>query len=338
MSSRARLAILLAIVLIAAAGSVGYVAYARHQAAVRASSAPKVATASLAVVAKAPHVVFQSTALGNGYGQVALVPLTNPSGPRAFTGTLCDRVYARADSAICLVARRGAVTTYRSEILGSDWKPVHDEPLAGLPSRARMSPDASLTATTTFVFGDAYTNPGQFSTRTIIMRPGGQQVADIETYRLIVNGRTLTATDRNMWGVTFLDDNTFYATAASGGKTWLVRGDIATHTLTSIRQDTECPSLSPDHTRIAFKKRGNLPAGHWRLSVYDLRTGETTELAEASSVDDQVEWMNNSTILYGLPRTASNGAATSDVWQVPADGTGAPKVLVPDAWSPSVVS
>ena len=39
-------------------------------------------------------------------------------------------------------------------------------------------------------------------------------------------------------------------------------------------------------------------------------------------------------ILYGLPR---EGSAETDVWVVPADGTGSPAVYIPYAWSPSVV-
>jgi len=40
--------------------------------------------------------------------------------------------------------------------------------------------------------------------------------------------------------------------------------------------------------------------------------------------------------VYGLPRSAA-GTATSDIWTVPADGSGTPTLLVHDAWSPAVV-
>jgi hypothetical protein len=58
------------------------------------------------------------------------------------------------------------------------------------------------------------------------------------------------------------------------------------------------------------------------------------ELAESRSVDDQVEWLDGDRILYGLPR---EGTAETDVWMVPAGGTGSPAVYIPYAWSPSVV-
>jgi hypothetical protein len=327
------------VVLVAIGGATTYVLMSRRDAtAAKQPTGDTVQAADLAKTAAGPHLAFRSTALGEGYGRMALVPLADPGGPRALTPASCDRLYARPGAAICLVAQRGLVTTYQAVVLDPQWTASRSAPLAGLPSRARMSPDGSRVATTTFVSGDSYANPGQFSTRTQIASSTSDNAVDIETYKLVVNGRTITAADRNMWGVTFAtDSDTFYATAASGGKTWLVKGSIAKRTLTSVREDVECPSLSPDGTRIAFKKHGNLAAGKWRLAIYDLASRKETVLAEERSVDDQVEWLDNTTIVYGLPRTGANGAATSDIWAVPADGTGSAKVLVPDAWSPAVV-
>jgi hypothetical protein len=295
-----------------------------------------VAGGDLASLRAQPHLVFRSTALGPDYGRVAVVPLAAPGGPRAFTTVSCERVYATAGDAICLSANRGLVTTYEARLLDASWASTRELPLTGLPSRARLSRDGSLVATTTFVFGDSYANPGQFSTRTLVTRTDGAVVGDIEKFKLTVDGKVVTAADKNMWGVTFVDDDVFYTTAASGGTTWLVRGSLSGRTVTSLRRDVECPSLSPDGTRIAFKKHGDLPPGKWRLAVYDLRTRTETVLAETRSIDDQAEWLDDSTIVYGVPRETA-GSASSDVWQVPADGTGEPRILVQDAWSPAVV-
>ena len=107
--------------------------------------------------------------------------------------------------------------------------------------------------------------------------------------------------------------------------------------MTSLRTDAECPSLSPDQTKIAYKKRLDSKArGVWRLAVLDLRTGQESLLAEPRSVDDQVEWLDDGRLLYALSRPGSE-ATTSDVWVVPADGTGAPTVFIPEASSPAVV-
>lgn len=337
MTGRARIVLLAAILLVAVLGAGGYVWTVRQDQARTLAQAPAVATGGdLAGLRTRPHIVFRSTALGEGYGKVAVVALTAPDGPRAFTPVSCERVYATAVDAICLSADRGLVTTYKSRLLDASWEPKRDLPLTGLPSRARLSKDGSLVATTTFVFGDSYANPGQFSTRTVVTRTGGEVVGDIEKFKLTVDGKVVTAADKNLWGVTFVDDGRFYATAASGGKTWLVEGSLTKRTVTALRADVECPSLSPDGTRVAFKKHGDLPAGRWRLAVYDLRTGTETTLAETRSVDDQAEWLDDRTVVYGLPR-ADAGSASSDVWAVAADGSGSPRVLVPDAWSPAVV-
>jgi hypothetical protein len=335
---RLRIALLAAVLIAAVLGAGGYVWKARQSQAETLAGAPVVAQGGdLASLRAQPHLVFRSTALGQDYGRVAVVPLSAPDGPRAFTTATCERVYATAADAICLSADRGLVTTYRAQLLDGRWAPARDLPLTGLPSRARLSRDGSLVATTTFVFGDSYANPGQFSTRTVVTRAKGDVVGDLEKFKLTVDGKIVTAADKNLWGVTFADDDRFYATAASGGKTWLVEGSLGGRAVTALHRDAECPSLSPDRTRVAYKKHGDLPAGRWRLAVLDLRTRTETLLSETRSVDDQVEWLDDRTVIYGLPRTADNGASTSDVWQMPADGTGAPTVLVPDAWSPAVV-
>ena len=94
-----------------------------------------------------------------------------------------------------------------------------------------------------------------------------------------------------------------------------------------IHDHVECPSLSPDGTRIAFKRSLN-SHGSWRLYVLDLKTMQEKPLAETSSVDDQVEWIDNDHISYWLH---------SDTWSLPADGTGSPTKLITDASSAVLV-
>jgi hypothetical protein len=338
MNLKARLAVFAAIVVLAAVGGGIYVLRAEREQTHAAGLAPQVpvTVGDWASVAAKPHIVFRNTATGTGYGQVALVPLDAPDGPRTLTPASCDRVYATAQQAVCLFAKRAMVTTYHAQVLGPNWTPVRDLPLSGIPSRTRLSKDGTLVATTTFVHGHSYASPGEFSTETLVSTADGAHTDNVESFVLTVDGTPITADDRNIWGVTFADHDTFYATAASAKKTWLVRGSLSARALTALLPDAECPSLSPDGTRVAIKTRGNLPPGQWRIAVHDLRTGKTTLLAETRSVDDQIEWLDNTTVVYGLPRSDAGPAAT-DVWRVPADGTGAPALLIRDAWSPAVI-
>jgi hypothetical protein len=334
---RWRLIALAVVVVVVLVGSFLFVARARTRQEAAASAVPAgVTTADLATVTSGPHIIFRSTTPGPGYGRAAAVPLSAPGGPRALTPATCDRVYATTGDAICLNSRPAMVTSYEATLLGRDWKPVRELPLSGVPSRARLSHDGTLSATTTFVYGHSYTSPGQFSTETLISRTDGSHSDNIESFKLIVDGKPFDPKNRNLWGVTFADDDHFFATAASGQKTWLVKGSISARTLTALREDAECPSVSPDGTRVAFKTRNGLPVGQWHLAVYDLATGKATLLSETRSVDDQVEWLNNSQVMYGLPRQGE-GASSTDVWITNADGTGSPKLFIPDAWSPAVI-
>ena len=221
-------------------------------------------------------------------------------------------------------------------MLDGQLRPTGSADLSGLPSRVRMSADSSLVATTTFVSGHSYAQAA-FATETLIRRDG-KDLGNLESWRSSVDGRSLRSVDRNFWGVTFADDkDTFYLTAASGSTTWLMRGSLKTKSMTSLRTDAECPSLSPDQTKIAYKKRlGGNARGEWRLAVLNLQSGQESLLAETRSVDDQVEWLDNNRLLYGLSRSGSE-ATTSDVWVVPADGTGTAAVLIPEASSPAVI-
>jgi len=323
------------LVLALAAATVGYVLVEREKVLAQAAAAPTGTRADLTSVLAVPHVVFRSTALDPSYGKVSAVRLDDPAGLRAVTEVNCDRVYSAAERYLCLSTDQGIVTSYAATLLGEDLRPTGALPLSGLPSRARLSSDARFSTTTAFVSGHSYAAVG-FSTETLLTDVDRDVTTNLEEFTLRVQGRVRDDADRNVWGVTFADQDTFYATAASGGKTWLVRGSLRGRSLTALREDAECPSLSPDRSTIVYKVRGNRPAGQWRLAAYDLSTGTETVLAGDRSVDDQAEWLDDEHVLYGLPRAGSDAAVT-DVWSVRVDGTGVPKLLIPQAWSPSVV-
>ena len=313
--------VVVSVVALGATAAAGMFAWQQYHA--RANLPSEADTTEPADWAAGDRVVFRNTASGDGYGHVASVALADPSGARAVTTAACDRVDAVDDEFMCLRTERGIVPSYTATLYSSAVEPVEEWPLTGIPSRTRISDDGEL-ATTAFVTGHSYATIG-FSTETQIRARDGESIGDLEEWTLVIDGQQVAPVDRNYWGVTFIDDTTFYATAGltTEGRTYLVKGDIAARTLTSVAPDVECPSLSPDGTRLAFKA---VTAGS---------TGEVSLLPESRGIDDQIEWLDDGTILYGMPRDGVPG--DYDVWTLAADGSGEPEVFIEHAWSPSVV-
>ncbi len=332
-----RVIALLAVIVVAIGAGTAYGITELRRSQAQDASASPVAQADLASVSAVPHLVFRSTAPSDQYGLVALVPLSDPSGPRAFTEVECDRVSATETAASCLHTIRGIATRFEAELLDADWTVTRTWPLPGVPSRTRMSADGAFLATTAFVTGHSYATAG-FTTQTMIHDLSTGEAYDIEKFTLVVDGSPVAPVDRNLWGVTFVDDDTFYATAQSQslGHTWLVKGSISAQTVTTIQDGGACPSLSPDGTRIAFKVETSSEPVHWAIGILDLRDGSERVLdGETHSLDDQIAWLDDDTIMYGLPREAEPGV--TDVWSLDLTPGASPSVLVPQAWSPSVV-
>jgi uncharacterized membrane protein len=326
---------LIAIVALAATSIVGVVAWRKYSA--RAAAPSAVDTAAQNTVTPGDRVVFRNTASGAGYGHVASVPLTDPAGARAVDAIACDRVDATEAEVSCLRIERGIVPSYSATLYSTAGDELQRWPLPGIPSRTRISTDGSLIATTAFVTGHSYATVG-FSTETVIRTSDGTSLGNLESWVLIIDGDVTAPVDRNIWGVTFVDDTTFYATAGltAAGVTYLVRGDIPSRTLTALAENVECPSVSPDGSRVAFKRvTANAGSTHWTPAVFDVSTGAVTLLPEKRSIDDQIEWLDDDTILYGLPRDDMPG--DSDVWELAIDGSRQPEILIEHAWSPSVV-
>jgi hypothetical protein len=302
------------------------------------TAALEVDAAAAAAVAARSHLMFRNTALGPAYGRLSLIALDDLNGPRVPTGLRCERVHYAGGTGVCLVAKRGVITSYRVDLFDRTYHATGTLPLAGIPSRARVAPDGSLVAHTSFVSGDSYAAAG-FSTRTLLVDAASRRdVGDLEQFAVWRGEDRFQSADFNFWGVTFASrPGIFYATLATGGKVYLVEGDASSRTLRTVREDVECPALSPDNRRIAFKRRAPGIRVVWRIHVLDLESGEEHAVGEARSVDDQVEWLDDQTIIYALPRDSQSSSASLDVWQVAADGDGAPQVLLKDAESPSVI-
>jgi hypothetical protein len=288
-----------------------------------------------------PFALFRISGTGPSQGLVGMEFLDARDGVRHITPLRCERVHMAGERGLCLQAQRGAITSYHALLFDRSLRTVHSAALAGAPSRARVSPDGRYAAMTVFVSGHSYSAPG-FSTRTSIIdaRDGKVLVDDFESLTVLRNGQPFKRNDFNFWGVTFAPDaSRFYATLQTDGQTLLVQGDLAARQLLVIERNVECPSLSPDGTRLAFKRRV-VPAPQsrvvWGLHVLDLASGQETALAgETRSVDDQVEWINDREIAYSMPDDSATAA--TQTWALAVDGRSAPRPLLPLALSPAIV-
>ena len=291
-----------------------------------------------AAAAPERRFLVRHTGLDRSHGFLAVETEASGKRTRRATPLMCHRLHFAAGHGSCLVVERQFFTTYTAVLFDAALRPRHRIALNGIPSRTRVSPDGRHAAITVFVSGHSYAD-SLFSTETGIVDTdtGALLVANLEELPVIRDGEPFHSLDFNFWGVTFsADGERFFATLGTGGVMYLVEGSLADRTIRVVTAGIECPALSPDETRIAFKKR--MPGGgrpHWHPHVLDLETLEATPLAETRNVDDQVEWLDDESILYALPEEP--GSPTAHVWAVPADGSGRPAIFLEEASSPTVL-
>jgi hypothetical protein len=310
-----------------------------HEAEPAPHDSPPATPPALADIRSGPHVYFLSMR-SSEFGRVAVGSLDSPNTARLTTDLTCERVDFGRERGLCLVDNRVRLTPpVIAYIVDRDFKTVHTVDLPGFPSRTRLSADERYAAATMFVTGESYL--ADFATRTMIIDvQKGVSLGDLEQFTTLRDGKVFRRVDFNFWGVTFAaDSNRFYATLGTEGKRYLVSGDVARRQLEVLRENVECPALSPDGRHLAFKSR--VPGTNdWRLKVIELATMREWPIAgETRSVDDQVEWLDDERILYrvinnrGLPENAAN-VFVSPVREGAAE---APSLFIRGASSPAVV-
>jgi hypothetical protein len=319
----------------AAAVAIGLIV---HDARTRARGGTVTGELAAAAATNATERLYFRYAAGDaGFGKLAYVDLGVAAATPVVLDLPCEVVHASGGQGICLAIDRGVTRPYVAKLFDLERHEVRATlPLGGLPSRTRVARSGRIGATTAFVTGHGYDSV-DFSTETLLVDlASGTTLANVETFAFFSGGEPIRETDFNVWGVTFLgDDNVFYATLSTGGRHLLVRGDVAARQAHVVHDDVECPSVSPDGTRVAYKRRF-LEDGfvRWQLYVLDLATLAETPLAERRSVDDQLEWLDDRHVLYTLIDTT--GTVGNSVWTIAADGSGAAERFLAGASSPAL--
>jgi hypothetical protein len=295
------------------------------------------AKTALAELKRGSYVAFRDMAPGPTYGRLAFASL-EPGAARVGTSLPCQRIYFSDTVGVCL-AIATAPAGFRGYVVDEAMRVKQTIELPGMPSRARVSRNSELAAYTVFVAGDSYLASG-LSTRTRLVDPQSAiTIADLESIPVMRDEKPFHAVDFNFWGVTFTRDaRRFYATLGTGGRILLVEGDVAARRMRVIAEDIECPSLSPDETHIAFKKRfGTGFDAWWQPAVVDLATMTVRQLPEPKHIDDQIEWLDDGHVLYAVGHSASATLRRADIWKLAIDGASPPSLFLADAESPAVV-
>jgi hypothetical protein len=285
----------------------------------------EVATTGTVTLTSGHRLLFLTTQ------HVATMPLGG-NGMATVAELECERVYAAAGTGLCL--RKASAVAWSATLLDRNLGPQGAYPVDGTPSLARLSPSGRMAAWTSFVTGTSYA--GKPATQTTVLDTKGGVVSYPVEFTATIEGKPVKAapSERQVWGVTFADDNRFYATLLVDGERWLVAGDIGQRTLKAIARNVALPSLSPDGTRIAFLRatKGD-PGKGWRLCVLRLDNRRVIAMADARNIEDQAIWLDDRTLGY----TVYSDDGSPSIWTVPAGGSGRPSLLRDNAESPAVL-
>jgi hypothetical protein len=308
-----------------------------------AQAAPRERPLDAGARSSAPTAFVRNAAVGGPIERITFDRHTRNVISREATSISCERVHAAAGTVACLSYDRSLPGMSRLDLMDFALRMRFQNAVqpGSVISRARVSADGRYASTTVFVSGHNYVVPG-FSTAT--------QIWDTRTGRLAValahlvlmhQGKVMSYTPQtrlNYWGVTFdpLNVDRYFVTVSIAGRAYLAEGYISKGTVHTVRADVECPSFSPDGGRIAFKKRRPRGDG-WDPAVLDLDSGKESVFVAAKGVDDQIEWLDDDTIVYEATETIMGGAKTDlMVRNVRAAGT-PERLWLPNAASPAVL-
>lgn len=276
-------------------------------------------------------LAFINRVPGDEYGLVGYI---DPAGERHITELECTRLDLNEAVGICLSATAGLGGTGRGLLLDPGLNPTLRFNV-NRPDRAATSPDGAVVAWTGFSLGHSYLNPGEFATTTQLISVerslGVNLQDDFVTYD---DGLVVQDISINFWGVTFVDSDRFYATMGTASGTVIVEGRASNSRMDVVFEDATCPEVSPDgRTIVAKERRGDF----MQVVAIDVATGDRRDLGEIRSVEDQVEWADDDTILYALPNPdeGTNSQPVFDVWALDIAPGSTPRMIIPFADSPA---
>ncbi len=230
MSSRHRLLVLAAAVVVLAAVATASVLHAAHRAGrkdMAQAGGPRVAAGHVSLAASPRRLmVFRNMAWGPHRDELATVPAAAPGGSayrlrRAVPAVLRRRGHRasafRRSTARCMTPTAPSYWTPGCASCAAT-RPAASRPARGSRPAAGWSPGPCSSAATPTPAPPSRPVPRSWT------RAPGRSSRSLESYAITRDGRAYRAADVNFWGVTFADDTHFYATLATGGRTYLVRG------------------------------------------------------------------------------------------------------------------
>lgn len=277
-----------------------------------------------------PSVMFRTLAPKQLHGRVAMVPTAAPGRARHVAPLSCARVHFSGGAGLCLTEEMaGATVAHAAYIFDRTFTRTTRIDLTGIPTRARVSRDGRMAAVTVYAEEHAPNGGERVATNSMVI--------DIASGRVIANLREM-ALDNPVDGpldfasISFeRDADRFFATMSHGGEDYLIAGSMAARRLTIVAPGMASEALSPDGRYLIVKKRVG-DRGRWQLAVFDLVTKAERSLNQGPrSVDDQVEWLDGHHVMYHDTTDEGTG-----VWVLPTDGIAGPRLLIADAYSPSV--